>query len=410
MEVKSRFQRSFLIFENEDSGYEAGQKPSGYIKIEVREGKGRLWVSVQGLREPDDRFSYEVYLLKTAAARFTMTKIGKLLPGSNGYSFDLAFDPLNVAGTGLRTEDFNAAAIIVKFRDSKMKTVVCPLAAYRDSRTDWRSNAAKKLFENENRQDKSIEDEKIRDERISNEKISNENINDENITKDERFGDSFQSTEAVGSIEKSESEVKQKEFENETAKNDNMGQQRKSAYDNINTGCMYMNGNMCGMHLKGGEANPCAGCRAYNNTQGHEKMDLKPGNIERLKELLENNFERSDPFNSHRSDYKWWKVTNPVNLNNILYECGIRSPLLFNPVVMMSHYKYRHLIIGIFSDKQLRQEYLVSGVPGMHMVDKKPFSDMCRWVQLEGNRPVYGAFGYWLVYIDPKSGKLLNIQ
>ena len=76
---------------------------------------------------------------------------------------------------------------------------------------------------------------------------------------------------------------------------------------------------------------------------------------------------------------------------------------------MMAHYRYRHLIIGIFHHKDTQKEYVVCGVPGMNMVDRKPFGDAGRWVQVEGNRPRYGAFGYWIIYIDPEDGRILTV-
>jgi len=29
--------------------------------------------------------------------------------------------------------------------------------------------------------------------------------------------------------------------------------------------------------------------------------------------------------------------------------------------------------------------------------------------QVDGNVPKYGAFGYWLVYINPNTGEILNV-
>ncbi len=183
---------------------------------------------------------------------------------------------------------------------------------------------------------------------------------------------------------------------------DNLGQ--------IDTGCVYLNGNMCSAFVNNdaGGANPCEACRMH---QEQEQRAASPtGDVSRLKEELDRYFEQSDPFHSKRSDYLWWRVNNPVNLNNLLYQCNIRSPLLFNPVVMMAHYKYKHLIIGIFQHRAEQKQYVVCGVPGMHMVDTKPFGGMSRWVQTGGNRPRYGAFGYWLVYINPNDGKILNMS
>jgi hypothetical protein len=110
-----------------------------------------------------------------------------------------------------------------------------------------------------------------------------------------------------------------------------------------------------------------------------------------------------------RLDYKWWKVGSPVQLNNILYQNNIKTPLLFNPQLMMAHFKYRHILIGLYSNRRQRKEYIVCGVPSIYNVDEKPFGEYCRWAQLESSKPRHGAFGYWLVYIDIKSGSFLSL-
>ena len=133
------------------------------------------------------------------------------------------------------------------------------------------------------------------------------------------------------------------------------------------------------------------------------------GSLNRLREQFDRHFAKFDPFHSGRRDYKWWKMNNPVFLNNILYQCNIKTPMLFNSAVMIAQYKYGHLIVGIFTDKAKYREYLVCGVPGIYNIDEKPFGSMCRWAQQEGGRARYGAFGYWLVYIDPVTGQFLKV-
>jgi hypothetical protein len=86
------------------------------------------------------------------------------------------------------------------------------------------------------------------------------------------------------------------------------------------------------------------------------------------------------------------------------------TPLLFNPAVMMSHFKYRHLLTGVYVERPKGREFIVCGIPGVNGIDETPFGEMCRWVQLEGYKPRYGSFGYWLVYIDPKTGKLFKLN
>lgn len=471
MEARSTFKRSFWLFENEDSGYELGQKPNGYIKTEERDGKGKLWLSVQNLKKAAGKYTYELILLRAAGSRFVMACMGILEDGNNGYSLETSFDAGNVAGTGVRLQDFDTAAVLVKSADKDAVRVICPLAAYKSVKAEWRSRisagcspsgrTAAIVSDIKSVPASTAEYKKIESKYVPAENKPSVNINEssrkmfeENLGADTAEGLTEAESNLNGPSENYEitdsdmreetnlrEEVdlrEEKSIPEESVKSDipvHMANQDEAgnkpeyekprrplnedikpqeaanqAFENVNTSCVYMNGGMCGGHLKEGVSNPCSGCRAYSNPPMQEKKESGLGNINKLKELLEANFEKCDPFNSNRSDYKWWKVANPVNLNNLLYECNIRSPLLFNPNVMMSHYKYRHLIIGIFTDRQTKNEYLVCGVPGMHMVDKRPFDDLCRWVQFEGSKPLYGAFGYWLVYIDPKTGRLITTR
>ena len=479
MEARSVFKRSFWLFENEDSGYEQGQKPKGYIKTEERDGKGKLWLSVQNLKKTAGRYSYELKLLRAIGARFSAADMGRLEEGNNGYSLEVSFDAANVNRTGIRLQDFDTAVVLVRFDDKEIERVICPLVAYKSVKTEWRSRisegfkpsgrAAASAAEIKAAVNKAIPADPLDYKKIESKYVPEEskpslNINEKSremftenpgmqgsellmgvdagqaVELDRIIKEGVQDDACNGDAEISRAEANESRKINEadmpqsyeqsgqnglsSAENevdcnrpkrpldDGIKPQtpENTAFENVNTSCVYMNGSMCGGYMKDGVSNPCSGCRAYSNPPVQEKKDSGLGNIDKLKELLEANFEKCDPFNSNRSDYKWWKVANPVNLNNLLYECNIRSPLLFNPNVMMSHYKYRHLIIGVFTDRQTKKEYLVCGVPGMHMVDKRPFDDLCRWVQFEGSKPLYGAFGYWLVYIDPKTGRLISTR
>jgi hypothetical protein len=152
----------------------------------------------------------------------------------------------------------------------------------------------------------------------------------------------------------------------------------------------------------------CINCIFVNNKNA-PKPQIKEFTSEELTKQFDSVFKRYSPFSVKRTDYIWWKVASPVHLNNILYNYGIRIPVLFNPLVLMAHYKYNHLIVGIYQDDIRQRDYIVCGIPGIYWVDEKPFANACRWAQVEGNMPTYGAFGYWIVYINPKTGKILAI-
>lgn len=389
MESKSGFQRTFLIFGSEDAGYDLGQKPSGHVRIECRDGRGKLWAVVHNLNGRDGKLSYKLYLVRMGRGNATAVYAGMFDIVQTKAELEWEFNPANVQKTGFDINGFDAAVVLAEHMDRENTRLQCPLAAYRNKKFEWRKDIELFLY-----------------------KL---NIYDNDTYQGAHHPavNNFNTIEEVSPLKGEETSL----LNNEgtlSEKTDHI--EHITGYDGINppipmnTKCMYINGNTCGMYINTSGINPCNTCTLHSQRASVFENNEKREDLTKLKGTLDRNFEQSDPFHSRRSDYRWWKVTNPANLNNILYQNNIRSPLLFNPMVMMAHFKFRHLIVGIYTDKLKNKEYVVCGVPGMHMVDKRPFGELCKWVQAEGNKPKYGAFGYWIVYIDPWTGKILSLK
>lgn len=368
MEKKFDLKRKFLFFENEDSGYEAGKQPSGYVKLEMRNDTGKLWCSVQNLKEASDKYIYKLYMLIVDDKSAYPLYVGVIPLKNNKGEICWQFNPHNVSNKGYGINEFGVAAVLVEFNDVKNTKICCPLAAYRDSKVEWRSKI--------------------------------QNNNDEN---------SYSGTE---NVQPSMQEIKKEEIIDQSTHADKKELVKDIPKDN---NCLFTDKKQCAMYVNNSIYNPCAICSIPDTATKVNQADITgETGISALKKSFDMCFEEYDPFRSKRKDYKWWKVNSPVLLNNILFQCNIRTPLLFNPDVMMAHFKYRHLIIGIYSDQNndqnKKREYLVCGIPGALDVDNKPFGDICRWVQLEDGKPEHGVFGYWIVYIEPQKGKLLNLK
>ena len=413
MDNKNRYQRIFFIFSPEDKGFGNGQEPSGYVKIELSEGKGKLLASVQSLRELD-RLLYKLYLIRTTGGIVVPVCVGPIQLLRNRAELKWDFNPENVANTGFQIKDFNVAAIMGESKDENSSELVCPLAAYRESKVDWRISMDRYMNSVRENVGKEVQDKQSE---VSNSEINTEEV--ELIEKDisSRFENAIHSkympSQNAPQIDST--------YIGQTAQEEVQRTQEDSLDEPANETPVNSDGRIIGMeedtlsrgfcvsHKTQNAAGPCENC-AMNNVHNTKGESPKEGDTQELRQYFDKYFEVYDPFRSKRKDYKWWKVGSPVQLNNIMYQCNIKTPLLFNPAVMMAHFKYRHLIVGIYTDQVQKREYVVCGVPGIHRVDDKPFGDLCRWVQVEGNRPRYGAFGYWLVYVDGKSGKLLNIN
>ena len=141
-------------------------------------------------------------------------------------------------------------------------------------------------------------------------------------------------------------------------------------------------------------------------------MDVKTGeiNLDSLKEDLNRCFESYNPFKGRIKGIHWWKINSPGYLNNLLFKNSIKTYLLFNPKVLLANFKYRHVLFGMQMDKGINRFQLICGVPGVYNIDDNPFSTTGTWIQLDGIKPKYGAFGYWLVLIDARSGKIHKLK
>lgn len=381
--------RNFLIFEKEDPGYGNGAEPTGYIKLEGREGKGKLLASLQNLKEDAGRLTYKLFIIHCNDKMAFTVYVGKIPLNKGRGELKWDYDADNVAGTGIPIFDFNVAVVVVEFNDRENRSLICPLAAYKGEKVGWRGRALQDSYSDSSKvpdnYERSIQNQEDYQNLDSYYEV--ENMNTENSHEPESNFKGDISDAGFGNVE-NVSETKNIEKHDTSRINENPSNNQQT---------------------QAGGISPCEDCYAnkFNNPVNPEN-DLYQ-DMDKLRRNFDRHFVIFDPFNSKRRDYKWWKVDNPVNLNNMLFQSNIRSPLLFNPVVMMAHFKFRHLAIGIYSDRSKEREYLVCGVPGVFGIDSRPFGDMCKWIQMEGDTHRYGAFGYWIVFIDPKSGKFLSI-
>jgi len=411
------------MFQQEDLGYGSGQEPSGYIKLEARDGKARLTAVVQNMKEDANKLAYKIYIIKCTEEQVLPVCAGELKMQRSRGDLSWEFDPLNVEDTRNTINDFNMAAVIVEYKNKKNTEVICPLAAYKDKKVSWREAVNKNLYfdNNVNQVGKNIEKQdvfsKYESKIESKYELPGTKNDSENANKsgDAVLNEIFERQNKgidgkVGHTEKLK-DINMSSFELKT-ENSNLNPEKakNSGLETENPGCVMESNSSCKKQLENPGVNSCLNCYEENIKAEVNNGEIESCSIEKLKDSLGKYFKEYDPFGSRRRDYKWWKVSSPVYLNNILYQCSVRTPLLFNPKVMMAHFKYRHLIVGIYSDRLRRRECIVCGVPGAYSIDENPFGEVCRWVQLEGNKAKYGAFGYWLIYIDPKTGKIINLN
>lgn len=416
------YRKIFMILAQEDTGFGTGKEPSGHIKIEARDGKGEMSLSVQNLKEI--KGEYRVYIIKCGFDKAVPVLAGVIKPQNEKSQLKWQFNPQNVGNTGLSVDDFNVAAIITD--GASNEGIVCPLAAYREEKIPWREkfknalspvNKDSKSDEGDYKKTEAIKEkvpEKIQDKTPEPQKSEPSTLNSKSgITESKQ--DEISMDEPVRPVET---------VQNEGLSSDNIQIENKiennktdiiEEQDYVDVQCFHEESELGptdekirneGSNDYPDEKNLELNFHLYSRMKDMTFEDIEC-DVSRFKGELDKYFEVYSPFRRKRMDYRWWKLQSPSLLNSILYISRIRTPFIFNPRVLIAHSKYRHLLVGIYEDKQRKKEYIVFGVPATYRVDDKPFSVFCRWAQAEGIRPRHGAFGYWLLYIDPRTGRLV---
>jgi len=519
-----RYMRDIWIFGEEDRGFGFQGIPSGYLRIEVRQGKGKIYAMVQNLKETKPGQNYGLYLLKVKGNESKRVKIGSVNVSKGRGELIWEFDPGNVGGSNSDINDFNACALVVEngqdgSTNIQYRNIKCPLVAYRKEKVQWKDgfvneyrvedNIYLDLEKEEVAKKASMKEDDIKEANVKATNIKEANIKEADIRvatvedtekKDEpmenKKEEDGKSLIEKSLLEKQHIDKKLQEDEESDARSievsstckdnicdeDNVCQedsicQEDNVCDEDNIKYIYdeqyirkvlyqeasnettinketetnkeriefsneiiidkenvfnEKENISDEKEHISDENDSASDEKESmsdekeNTSEEKDMERietdteenathnyyipkKVPNIIKLIRLLDKEFKRCDPFNSRRRDYRWWSINSPVNLVNVLEESGINVPNFFSPSVIMAYFKYRYLIAGIYISRK-GKVFFVCGIPGTYNIDESPFGDMCRWVQVERKGKKYGAFGYWVTYIDPYSGELLKFS
>ncbi|HOV25625.1 MAG TPA: hypothetical protein PK566_04590 [Pseudobacteroides sp.] len=463
MDKEYKFGRIFFILKREDEGFGLGKDPTGYVKIEVQEGKGKLFSHIENINDKQGKAVFKLYLIKCTKDQFRPVCVGELpISGGKG-ELSWRFDASNVDSTGISIDKFNIIAVM---SDEVQKRNSFPLVAYKGKvEVPWKDKFKEALYSNslygyqsnvnnsgitkdnqakesQDIENKPIDNNQAQDTKIENKPLDNKQVQDTKIENKSIDNKKAQDAKIEYNLTENQQaqdiKIENKPIEGpqsqyiqpENIEGDNKNINAKDVKDNFDSNLDEYEENIYVqvdenkpedinaefINKKNNENNngPCNqvyGCtNCFNNE--FNKFNYETVNncvdINKLKELFNKNFEVANPFKNGCRIYKWWEVNNPVVLNNIFYQCNLKNPFLFNPKVLFAYYKHKNLIVGICNDISNDREYVVLGVPSNYSVEQRPLGMFCRWAQEEGVEPKNGAFGYWLVYIDANSGKIVG--
>ena len=122
-----RYEKVFLMLRQEVAGYALGKRPPwGSCVMELKNGKGRLHLNIQGLKP----LQYEVYVMAGEKSIFC----GEIQPENKEGRCELKweFDPEAVGG-GKKAEDFHTVIVLAE-------GLSAPLTAYFKEKQQWKKD------------------------------------------------------------------------------------------------------------------------------------------------------------------------------------------------------------------------------------------------------------------------------
>lgn len=130
----SKYSRSFIALEQDSPDYTMlGKKALGKTIIECNQGKGKVLMSVSGLRP---EVMYKAYIVSADEKESSGVHIGNILvdvKGNGELKFETNAD--DVKGTGINLKDFNISCLML----DKANGPITPLVGYKNEKMLWKS-------------------------------------------------------------------------------------------------------------------------------------------------------------------------------------------------------------------------------------------------------------------------------
>lgn len=431
MSAKELYMRKFVILNERSSDYirTNNLKPKGHAKIEVRDGKGKLSLNVEGLSSNIATGKvYRGYLVSNDNINLVQVDIGSIMISSNGRgSVNWTFNPLSVGGTGVPINNFNVVLVKLCSKNRYDERVIVPLAGYINKVDGSISSIISKLGKNAEDKDKietkdeykSVEKGKLE---VEKDVISNEN----NDTKE------LDELQEVKVEEKQEEEIKVEKIQENSKKQLEQQESEKTVEEQQTVELKDIEDNT--QDINNSKANRSADPRyKYNYNYNLYNSNNYGNSINRSSVYLENAknyskqivnyainilrfFPEIEPFNEPLEGYKWWEIEYDskniykgfLPFYNYLLNMYYPYPFMTKVTTCQSLIKkYNHYIFGVV-EKENEVQYYVYGVPGEFARNEQPYRGATGFTTWRRSKESAKGLGYWLLYIDALSGKIVS--
>jgi hypothetical protein len=386
------FHRSFIIMKEWNTGYGLfeGKEPAGYCKMEIKNKRGKLQLYIQDMKPAESEQNiYDVVLVSNKEEVYPIKLTSIQIPEGGRGEYEIDFEPDDVRQSGFDIGQYHALAVVD--RPLKLdKALRFPLVGYSDKRVElnWSDDVSSQLLG------------MYGETRPSKEDISNSEQN--------------KVEEAKHILQDLDEPIEEQEFLQEQV--DNSGTEQENSYDIEREEEEDQD-----MSIEALEDQPIEGQHMENQEDISEldsSQEIAEANLKSLDEenqstywsqvesYYNNLFDRHKkvtPFDDAVAEVDWIRVDNQNEWSYPTYSSYMpqQGYAVYNPY-RNDESRLDHYLVGLVRNLG-KVEYVVYAIPGIYSsVPPMSMHGFSRWLPVKNG---YGA-GYWLLYIDVKTGNI----
>jgi len=375
------YARKYIIFKNGKSNI-PGINPKGHGLLETRENKGNLSVNVERCQRD---YYYNVYLVGRKGEDIVDTLIGKVITDDVGKgSVELSFNPRNVEDSNNSIENYTSLVLRrgtqvllighIKNDRGILEKYLSNIEVKDDEEVVERIEVEQKIKET----DKVVEE--IVEEIIEGYIEPTEDYQEEIVEEIQVVDEAYEVEESIK--EDHEEEIIEENIEIIEEAEDIQVQE------------------------------------AYSEIEEEKEVVEEPTPINFKSQMTDyvlsilRFFPYVKPFNVELNGYDWWRIeSDGVNIhrgflpfyNYLLNMYHIYPNMQNTTTCQYLIQKYNHYLFGIYKVNG-DARYYIYGIPGNFITLEHPFRGATGFNTWYESRD---GFGYWLIYIDPYTGKVM---
>lgn len=426
MAVKKSYSRYFIIFQEEDKGFGCAidKQPTGYTKIETKNGRSKITVYVQNLVMEKGPYSCMLIDAEKTPAEFVNLGEVKVDDTGRGETW-WEFPENDIGGTSNPVDRFNVAAVIVEGTN-----IISPLAGYAGhDRISWKDKLSLKTVEHTPEAVKKEENKK--EEEVPENMARQDDKLDEEAKKFKEYEEKIRNE--INEIEKGENAVPVSEKETETkieiedeaketinnqAETENIETEDKADYEDSIRGDAPVGRTRNEIEK---EENVDA-YRDFYDIEDEKDDSIKYESVRHKDEekrkfasmfhKVLRNYEEIEKVPDELPGSRWWRI--PLNDNMQMtndmyytYYCTIHHLKMTYPYINYIKYikKTGSYCFGIKYDEGGEVSYIMYGIEGGDTPSEQPYMGMTgftKWIK----HPKKDT-GMWIMYYNPYTGCMM---